>query len=356
MGGGDYPPPIPFLGNFTQIFMTLLTFRIIFLAGAVSLLVSPLLIKLMKWADVVDKPGSAPHKQHQGAVPIAGGGVILITTLLVLLAQGTLRDSTIWRIFWPSLVVFAFGLWDDIKGASARVKLAGQWLATMVLIGMGVQVLLFEPSLNWLNWVLTIIWVVGITNAFNFVDSMDGLASGLAGLAAAFFMLATYDSGQIYLSLFSAVLVGVCLGAYFFNTTPAHYFLGDSGAQWLGFSLASLAIVYNPEGFLRSQSWYLPILLVGVPMFDMTLVVFSRLRRGKPVYRANMDHTYHRLVAFGMSRNRAVLFMHVVALLLGCLAFMALELPPVWANSAFGACILLGLAGILWIDSRKRWE
>jgi hypothetical protein len=68
-----------------------------------------------------------------------------------------------------------------------------------------------------------------------------------------------------------------------------------------------------------------------------------------------MDHTYHRLVALGMSRNRAVLLMHVVALLLGCLAFMALEMPPVWANSAFGVCLLAGWAGILWIDSRKRW-
>ncbi|NUM43958.1 MAG: undecaprenyl/decaprenyl-phosphate alpha-N-acetylglucosaminyl 1-phosphate transferase [Anaerolineales bacterium] len=336
--------------------MTFLTFRIIFLAGTISLLISPLLIKWMTRAGIVDKPGSAPHKQHQGAVPIAGGGVIFLTTLTVLLTQESLHEATIWQIMWPSLVVFAFGLWDDMKGASARFKLVGQLLGTIILIVLGIQVQLFDPRLNWLNIGLTIFWVVGITNAFNFVDSMDGLASGLAGLAAAFFMLATYDSGQPTLSLFSAVLVGVCLGAYFFNATPAHYFLGDSGAQWLGFSLASLAIAYNPEGFLRTQSWYLPILLVGVPIFDTTLVVFSRLRRGKPIYRANMDHTFHRLVAFGMSRNRAVLFMHVVALLLGCLAFMALELPPVWANSAFGMCLLAGVGGILWFDNRTRWK
>ncbi len=336
--------------------MTFITFRLIFLTGVISLLMSPLMIKLMKWAGVEDKPGSAPHKQHQDPVPIAGGGVILLSTLLVVLGQAALRESSIWQILWPSLVIFAFGLWDDVKGASARLKLVGQMIATLFLIRLGVQVQLFDANLNWLNWTLTIFWILGITNAFNFVDSMDGLASGLAGLAAAFFMLATFDSGQIYLSLFSAVLVGVCLGAYFFNTTPAHYFLGDSGAQWLGFALASLAIAYNPEGFLRSQSWYLPILLVGVPMFDMTLVVFSRLRRGKPIYRANMDHTYHRLVAFGMSRNRAVLFMHVVALLLGCLAFMALELPPIWANSAFAGVLLAGWVGILWIDNRKRWK
>ena len=336
--------------------MTFLTFRIIFLAGVVSLLVSPLMIRLMKWVGVVDKPGSAPHKIHHEPVPIAGGGVILFTTVTLSLALGTLRLSPIWRILLPSLVVFAFGYWDDVRRISPQVKLAGQFLATILLIVAGVHVQLFETSMNWLNWGVTFFWVIGITNAFNFVDSMDGLSSGLAGLAAAFFMLATYDSGQIYLSLFSAVIVGVCMGAYFYNTTPAHFFLGDSGAQWLGFSLASLAIAYNPEGFLRSQSWYLPILLVAVPIFDTTLVVFSRLRRGKPVYQANMDHTYHRLVAFGMNRNRAVLLMHVVALLLGCLAFIALEMPPVWANVAFGTCLLAGVATLAWMDSRTRWE
>jgi UDP-GlcNAc:undecaprenyl-phosphate GlcNAc-1-phosphate transferase len=336
--------------------MTFLTFRIIFLAGTLSLLISPLLIKFMNWAGVVDKPGSAPHKQHPLAVPIAGGGVMVLTTLAVLVSQTALREASLWQIMAPSLVIFAFGLWDDIKGASAPVKMVGQWVATIFLILNGVQVQLFDPRLDWLNWALTILWVVGITNAFNFVDSMDGLAAGLSGLSSAFFMLATYDSGQPILSLFSAVLVGVCLGAYFFNASPAHFFLGDSGAQWLGFTLASLAIAYNPEGFLRTQSWYLPILLVGVPIFDTTLVVFSRLRRGKPVYRANMDHTYHRLVAFGMNRNRAVLLMHVIALLLGCFAFMALELPPVWANTAFAFCLVAGLGGILWFDNRKRWK
>ena len=336
--------------------MTLITFRIIFLAGAVSLGLSPVWIWIMKRIGVVDRPGSAPHKKHDEPVPIAGGVVILLSTMMLVGAQGILRSSSIWQILLPSLAVFLFGLWDDVKGASAFVKLVGQILGTILLITSGVQVLLFDVNLNWLNWVLTLFWMVGITNAFNFVDSMDGLASGLAGLAAAFFMLATYDSGQVYLSLFSAIIVGVCLGAYFFNITPAHYFLGDSGAQWLGFSLAALAISYNPEGFLRSQSWYLPILLVGVPIFDTALIVFSRFRRGRPVYQADMDHTYHRLVAFGMSRNRAVLTMHMVALLLGCLSFMALEMPPVWANLVFVLCILSGIATLLWMDSRKRWE
>jgi UDP-GlcNAc:undecaprenyl-phosphate GlcNAc-1-phosphate transferase len=227
-------------------------------------------------------------------------------------------------------------------------KLFGQLLATAVLIYMGVHVRLFHEV--WLNYIITIAWVVGITNAFNFVDSMDGLAIGLAEIAAAFFMLVTIDSGQLELSMISTILVGVCLGAFFYNATPAIFFLGDSGAQYLGFILAALGIAYNPLGFERLASWYVPILLVGVPIFDMSLVVFSRMRRKKPIYQANLDHTYHRLLILGMKSNRAVLSMHMVAILLGCLAFIALPLPPLIANVIFGAVLLTGGIGILLLD------
>ncbi len=335
--------------------MTLPVFRMIFFAGVVSLALSPMFAQIMKRSGFVDVPGSAPHKRHEKPIPIAGGWVIALTLFLLALSNGQLRGSPIWSILLPSTIVFLFGLWDDFRGASAPVKLAGQLLAAVVLILLGVQVRLFAAPLDWLNWSLSLLWVVGITNAYNFVDSMDGLATGLAGLAAAFFMLATFDSGQIYLTLFSAGLVGACMGAYFFNSTPARMFLGDSGSQWLGFSLAALAIAYNPPGFLRTQSWFVPILLLGVPVFDASLVVISRLRRGYPVYQARFDHTYHRLVDFDIPPGRAVLSMHVAALLLGCLAFITISLPPLWANAVYLGCLILWSAILLYMDNRKRW-
>jgi UDP-GlcNAc:undecaprenyl-phosphate GlcNAc-1-phosphate transferase len=130
-------------------------------------------------------------------------------------------------------------------------------------------------------------------------------------------------------------------------------FLGDSGSQFLGFVLAALGIAYNPIGFSPLASWYVPILLVGVPIFDAALVIFSRLRRGKPVYQAALDHTYHRLVALGMSSNRAVLTMHTAALILGSLAFLALDQRPAIANGIFAAVVLAGVAGVLFLDTLK---
>jgi UDP-GlcNAc:undecaprenyl-phosphate/decaprenyl-phosphate GlcNAc-1-phosphate transferase len=232
-------------------------------------------------------------------------------------------------------------------------KLGGQVLAAILLISLGLQVRLF--SNDWVDWAITLVWLVGITNAFNFVDSMDGLATGLGSMSAAFFMLVTYDSMQMELSLFSALLFGACVGSFYHNSMPARYFLGDSGAQLLGFVLAALAIAYTPIGFIRLQSWFVPILLLAVPIFDTALVVLSRLRRGRPIYKANLDHTYHRLVRLGMSCSRAVMTMHVAAMLLGCLAFVLLPIPPIWGNSVFAACVITGALGILILDNRRFW-
>jgi UDP-GlcNAc:undecaprenyl-phosphate GlcNAc-1-phosphate transferase len=202
---------------------------------------------------------------------------------------------------------------------------------------------------------LTFLWIVGITNAFNFVDSMDGLAIGLAGMGTTFFILVSLDAGQLLLSQQSVLLLGACIGLYIFNSPPARLFLGDSGAQTLGFILGVIAIVYRPQGAFQSSSWVVPIMLLGVPIFDMVLVVYSRLRRKKPVYTAARDHTYHRLEALGWSSGKAVLIMQVISLLLGCLAFVVLTRPPLVANGIFIAVIILAGIALVYLDDRERW-
>ncbi len=212
-----------------------------------------------------------------------------------------------------------------------------------------------SPVNVYLDWLVTFLWVVGITNAFNFVDSMAGLAVGLGGMAAAFFMLVTMDAGQLVLSNHSALILGACIGLFIFNSPPARLFIGDSGAQTLGFILAVLAIAYQPQDANQSSSWVVPIMLLGVPIFDMVLVVISRLRRGKPIYAASRDHTFHRLLALGWTSNRAVLTMQVVSLLLGCLAFVILTRPPILANGIFAAVLIVGGLCLGYLDSRARW-
>lgn len=317
-----------------------------------ALVIGPLAQQLARRFGLVDVPNRELHKQHTAAVPAVGGFILVITVFTVCIGQQLWDWQTVLALLVSSSLLFLFGVWDDIKGLSPLVKLVGQILGALILIGLGVQVLLFQE--NWINVGITLLWVVGITNAYNFVDSMDGLAVGLGAQAAAFFMLVTSDSGQVELSLLSAILLGACVGCFYFNALPARFFLGDSGSQFLGFLLAGLAIAYNPPGYEKLQSWYIPILLMGVPIFDITLVVFSRLRHKRPIYKASRDHTYHRLVQMGMSSNRAVLSMHITALLLGCLAFIALGLPPLLSNAIFAAILLIGLIALFLLESQSQ--
>ena len=338
----------------------------------VSLLFALLATLIMAWISIkiarrfqwMDIPGAAPHKRHAIPTPLAGGMALFTALLLVAAGYQLFIQKDIRAILLSSIVIFITGIWDDIKGISPLAKLVGQCLAVILLIYMGVYIRIFESPEFFVNgqggiyllsdWILTAFWIIGITNAFNFVDSMDGLAAALAGIAAAFFMLVTLNSNQPDVSRQSAILLGICIGLYFFNATPAKLFLGDAGAQMLGFILATLAIIYTPEDTFQTSSWFVPILILGVPIFDTTLVVISRLHHKRPIYKSALDHTYHRLVTLGVESNRAVMAMHLTALSLGCLAFIALSLPPLYANTVFGMVLALGAVALLLLELKTQ--
>jgi UDP-GlcNAc:undecaprenyl-phosphate/decaprenyl-phosphate GlcNAc-1-phosphate transferase len=334
------------------------------LAGLlISLTACWLAIRVARRLDLIDIPGSSPHKQHEFPTPLAGGMALMISLIILVMVFGLFVDSELLPVLLASAVIFAFGLWDDAYGMSAPVKVLGQTIAVVILIASGLHIRIFEypgffiggsgPFYRALNWAVTWFWVVGITNAFNLTDSMDGLSVGLSGWALAFFTLATFDSGQISLSLFCALLLGICLGISYYNRHPAKLFLGDSGAQTLGFFLAVIGMFYTPVGAYQTSSWFVPILLVGVPIFDTSLVFFSRLRRKQAFYKSGRDHTYHRLVKRGMDSGRAVMAMHFAALILECVAFVAVSLEPFQANGLFIFCILAGVVLFFMLDRKS---
>ena len=128
-------------------------------------------------------------------------------------------------------------------------------------------------------------------------------------------------------------------------------FLGDSGAQSLGFILGAIAIVYNPSTGFQSSSWFLPIMIFYVPLFDLALVVFSRLRRKKPIHQASIDHTYHRLSKRGISINHSVLVLHGVSLIMSMIGYLCLSLPIIFANVVFCLSIMLAVAIFFKLDN-----
>ncbi len=321
-------------------------------------------IRIARRLKLIDMPGAAPHKKHAAPTPLAGGIILMLSLAVLLPAFGLLNTRQFLGTLLGALVIFGFGLLDDLKIMRPLPKLAGQLIAGALLILTGNFIRIFEnPSFQWsgtgfafqaLDIALTLFWVVGITNAFNLIDSMDGLCVSVSGLSFGFFILGSLGSNQGTLALFSALLLGICLVILALNTKPSHIFLGDSGAQTFGFLIASAAILYNPLAKLQLSSWFLPILLASVPIFDTTLVFFSRMRRGKPFYQSGCDHTYHRLVARGLDPNHAVLVMVMTALFVDCLAFVALELPALPANLIFLGCLIAYGAAFFVLDS-PRW-
>lgn len=336
-------------------------FQVILLSLIATFVCTPAGIWLARRLGLIDYPGSAPHKHHERPTPMAGGIILVLAFAVVSNFFQLWEDPFVRPAFVASMVIFAFGLWDDRQKLAAFPKLIGQLLAAAILIQGGIFVQVFESpeflfdlpfsAARGLDIVVTFLWLTGITNAFNFIDSMDGLAVGIGGMVAAFFMLLTLDAGQFSLAKFSAALAAICMGIYFFNVRPARFFLGDGGAQVLGFWLAVLAIVFRPLDVNQMSSWFVTVLLFGVPIFDMLLVMFSRLRRKRPVFASARDHTYHRLLSFGVQPDRIVLFLHLVAISLGCLAIISLHQPPLAANVIFAAVVFLGAAALVFLEA-----
>jgi len=323
----------------------------ILLAIFLSVIAAPISISLAWRFKLIDRPGSEAHKIHRSPMPRAGGFIIFFVIIIGGALSGIVTANPIAPVIAASIIILAFGIWDDINGIVAPWKILGQFLAAVLLIWQGVMVH-FTGSYAF-DVLITIFWVIGITNAFNLVDSMDGLAVGLGGITAAFLMIGTFHAGQKSLALFGAILLGCSIGVFYFNFSLSRLFLGDSGAQLLGFTLASLALVYTPPDLPQASSWFVPILLFSIPIFDTTLVTVSRLRRKAPIYKANRDHTYHRLVALGISPLRSVFTMHLTAIVVDLLAFLALFLPPIWANSIFISIFLIGLTALLRLDFKR---
>jgi UDP-GlcNAc:undecaprenyl-phosphate GlcNAc-1-phosphate transferase len=326
-----------------------------------TLVLGQFAIRFARRVGLMDLPGALPHKQHKVPTPLAGGLVLVLTLTIGVLVFNFQAFRQLWTVLLPALIVFAVGLWDDFKRLPAWVKIIGQTVAACLLVALGtfVQIIpagflgLGGHAYQVLNWIVTLLWVIGMTNAFNFVDSMDGLLIGLSGIAVAFLVLVTIDSSQVILLQLLTLLLGTCAGLFFYNMTPARLFIGDSGAQTIGFLLATVGILYTPQNYPQASSWFLSILILGVPIFDTCLVVFSRLRRKTPVYQAERNHTYHRLVDLGLDIPHAVAVMHLAAIALGCVAFLALNQPPLYANLVFASVCLVGLGAVLFLDGKK---
>ena len=341
-------------------------FKSLFISFLISILTALLATRFAVRINLIDRPNAEPHKLHKHPVPISGGTAFFLALVLTLFIFRKYINKELWSVTGSAFIIFLFAFYDDLKFLNWKFKLAGQILSSAVLISTGIRTHLFDANLfsSWMpetvclvcDILLTTFWILFITNAFNLVDSADGVMIGLSAWAEGFLLIAALDAGQYSLALYCSIMLGSSLSLSFFNTNPAFIFMGDSGAQVIGFLLSIISILYTPPELLQKNTWFLPILILGVPIFDTVMVTISRWRKGEHFYHSGTDHTYHRLIRLGLSTPQAASFMHLVSFALQSLAFFLISQNVLEANIIFGLVVLCGIAAIVFFEREDLWE
>lgn len=322
-------------------------------ALVIAVAVTPLSKWLAPHVGVMAVPRS--RDIHTRPVPRMGGIAIFVGVMAVaiLFSDRKFVGESAAILFGAALMSF-LGLMDDRFSLSAYVRLAAQIGTALLMWYVGVRVQVFDNAI--LDATITVIWIVGLTNAMNFLDNMDGLLAGISAVVSAFFLLLAVINGQYLVSLLSAAVLGACIGFLVWNLNPASVFMGDSGSMFLGFLLAVIAIKLRFLGQSLSVSWLIPVIVLGLPIFDMTMVFVSRLRRGKnPLTTPGKDHTSHRISNHGFSKREAVMILYLVSGALGVTAVLA-SFSDVPANMLIAAVLLAVGLFMLWFMEFGPWK
>jgi len=305
---------------------------------------------------MVDRPG--PRKVHLQPIPLLGGLAIYFGVALsvLFLVEGPARGQ-VWGILAGATLIAAVGILDDRGLLHHQVKLfVGMPLAAVILLLSGIRTQIFSTLLGGrsgdvLDAALTIAWVVGITASFSILDHMDGLCAGVAAMAAAFFALLAYLNGQVLVTVLAAAVLGAACGFLRWNFKPAKIFMGDGGAMFLGFLMATLALKLRFAQPNLVSVWLVPVLILGATIFDTALVTVSRSRRGLlPFATPGKDHAAHRLANIGLGQRGAVLTMYMVGALSGALALLVSTFPISFAFLAIVFAAVFALTGIVYLE------
>src|SRR5437763_4125199 len=311
----------------------------------IALALTPVVRALAPRMGFVARPKT--DRWHKRSTAMMGGVAIwsaVIVTYLTLVPHS--RQG--WVVVGASSFLFFVGLVDDILHAKPYQKLIGQDVGAAIAVNYGLA-LPWTRSLS-VNMVITIFWLIGITNATNLLDNMDGLATGIASIASAFLTLSFIANNQPTEALMMAVFAAALLGFLIYNSHPASIFMGDCGSMFIGFFLASMALV-NGSGGGRSRSVVavlaVPVLVLVVPIFDTTFVTLMRTMAGRAPSQGGRDHTSHRLVALGLSERHAVWMLYSFAAAAGALAIFVRHAALGLSIGAIAAfTLVLTLAGI----------
>ncbi len=301
----------------------------VLLALAVAFLISfaatPMVISLAHRVNAIDVPKDT-RRIHKKPTPLLGGLAIFYGFIVSVLCFATLdRETT--GILIGSVIIVTVGIIDDISDMKAIIKLLCQIIAASVVVYSGVRIELFANPFSawfgapyiildyWVSVAITIFWIVGVCNAVNLIDGLDGLAVGVSSIASLSMLALTLITNNLNVAIITAAVAGAGFGFLPYNFNPAKIFMGDTGALFLGFILACISV----QGFLKLAaiiSFAIPILVLGLPIFDTVFAIFRRVLTGRSPMSPDRGHLHHRLLDMGFSQRQTVSILYTLTTIL----------------------------------------
>lgn len=302
----------------------------------ITYLITPILIRFAQKIDFLDKP--TKRKKQRKPVPLLGGvGIFAAFFCGYLIFMRPLRQE-FYYIFAASALVFTIGIVDDwykTKGKEFAVlpRLIIQTIAAIMIYKSGIIFNGFTNPLTHryivlptvIGFIFSITWILGVTTVINWSDGVDGLAGTLSAIAGSTLFVVALAKNQNDSAMMSLLLVGALLGFLMYNKYPARTYMGDSGANFSGFILSIIAL----DGAFKQAtmiSIVIPILALGVPIFDNVYVVIKRIIKGRPIYEADATQIHHRLLSAGMTQTQVVMFISLVSVCLSLCSIIILLL------------------------------
>ncbi|PLT35730.1 glycosyltransferase family 4 protein [Bacillus sp. V5-8f] len=289
----------------------------VFVSFVTVLLVTPLVMKFAVKIGATDKPNS--RKVHTKLMPRLGGLAIFIGVAVGYVISG-LYNEHIYSITLGGILIVLIGVLDDKYELSAKVKLGGQILVAALIVQSGLTIdfitipFVDRIDVGWLSIPLTIFWIVGITNSINLIDGLDGLAAGVSSICIATIAFMAAMNGNFLIFTIAVIVLASTLGFLFYNFHPAKIFMGDTGSLFLGYIISILSLL----GLYKSVtlfSFVVPIIILGVPVFDTTFAIIRRIVNKKPISAPDKSHLHHRIMALGFSHRSTVLIIYALGII-----------------------------------------
>jgi UDP-GlcNAc:undecaprenyl-phosphate/decaprenyl-phosphate GlcNAc-1-phosphate transferase len=314
-----------------------------FVSFLTVMVLTPLVIKFAHKIGATDKPNH--RKVHAKVMPRLGGLAIFLGVVAGFFAAG-LHHEKLTGISIGAVLIIILGILDDKYELSAKVKLMGQIVAAGIVVSTGLTIdfisIPFMAKINLGIWAIpvTIFWIVAITNAINLIDGLDGLAAGISSIGIATVAFMAGAAGKSLILALALILLGSTIAFLFYNFHPAKIFMGDTGALFLGYSIGILSLL----GLYKSVtlfSFIVPIIILGVPIFDTTYAIIRRVVNKKPIGAPDKSHLHHRILAIGLSHRNTVLVIYALGILFSAAA-VVFETSTLWGSLliVFGLLLL----------------